>query len=184
MVFWTCVHQGIAASQICPALASTWKPEDTVWPYCWCVSDWVTEQSSGIKSLLTTLTSKCECFTTEILSELNTHTLLVFCELEFCFRWINAFLACEKRISCSCSIFLHHAWLFLFLLVIVVWKQVLVQTTSNIRRTFVQDEYPIGIHLLPFIWEWCFLEFIYSSRSSMHHGWQFFVDYNLDPACM
>lgn len=141
MVFWTCsVHHVIAASQICPALASTWKPEDTVWPYCWCVSDWVTEQSSGIKSLLTTLTSKCECFTTEISSELNTHTLLVFCELEFCFRWINAFLACEKRISCSCSIYSHHAWLFLFLLVILVWKQVLVQTTSNIRRTFVQDE--------------------------------------------
>lgn len=51
MVFWTCsVHHVIAASQICPALASTWKPEDTVWPYCWCVSDWVTEQSSGAGS--------------------------------------------------------------------------------------------------------------------------------------
>lgn len=32
----------------------------------------------------------------------------------------------------------------------------------NIRRTFVQDEYPIGIHLFAFIWEWCFMEFINS----------------------
>ncbi|XP_060175554.1 uncharacterized protein LOC132606186 [Lycium barbarum] len=87
------VHQMSKASRICPEFASTWKPEDALQPYCWCVR-------LGYRAIL-----RC---------------------------WF-------ERISTS-------------------------------EELLYRIKYPIGIYPFCLIWEWCFMEFINSYRSSMHHG--------------